>query len=93
MAIKERFVDRDVLERDEPFVRVDLENTIDQEKRISMRKNPHDLGDSEFVHYFLAGSGVFGSGAFGAVAAGAPAGFAGAASTRRMISVVISAMS
>ena len=92
MAIKERFVDRDVLERDEPFVRVDLENTIDQEKRISMRKNPHDLGDSEFVHYFLAGSGGFGSGAFGAVA-GAAAGLAGVASTRRMISVVISAMS
>jgi len=93
MTIKERFVDADVLERNEPFVRIDLENTIDQEKRISMRKNPHDLGDSEFVHYFLAGSAGFGSGAFGAVAAGAAAGFPGVASTRRMISVVISATS
>ena len=89
MTVKKRFVDTDVFERDEPSIRVNLQNAIDQEKRISMRKDPHDFGDSEFVHYFLAGSG----GAFGAAAGAVAAGFAGLASTRRMISVVMSATS
>ena len=93
MTIEKRLVDADVLDGNKPLVQVDLENSVDQEKRISMRKNPHDLGDSEFVHYFLAGSAGFGSGAFGVAAAGAAAGFPGVASTRRMISVVMSATS
>ena len=87
MAVEKRLVDADVFERDDPLILVDLEDSIDQEKRVPMRKNPHDLGDSKFVHYFLVGS------ALGAVA-GAAAGALGAAvSMRRMISVVMSAMS
>ena len=88
MAIEKGLVDADIFKGNDPFILIDLQHTIDQEKRIPMRKNPHDLGDSEFVHYFLAGSV-----AFGAVAAGAAGAFVGVASMRRMISVVISATS
>jgi hypothetical protein len=101
VAVEKRFVNADVLERDNTFVLVDLENTIDQEKRISMRKNPHDLCNAEFVHYLpgvaggfvaggVAGAAPAGFGAAG-VGAAAAAGFDGVASIRRMISVVISA--
>src|SRR5262249_21718873 len=101
MPVEEWFINCDVLQRDDPFVPINLENAVDQEKRISMRKDPQDLGDSQLVHCFLAGSGA---GGFGVVEGGAagvlgavvapPAGvFARVASKRRMISVVISAMS
>jgi hypothetical protein len=46
MALEEGFVDGHVFERNDAFIPVDLENAIDQEKRIPMRKNPHDFGDS-----------------------------------------------
>src|SRR5207244_6706900 len=88
MTIEKRLVNADIFQRNDSFILIDLEHTIDQKKRIPMRKNPHDLGDSKFVHYFLAGSV-----AFGAAAAGAAAGFVGVASMRRMTSVVISATS
>src|SRR5262245_49278868 len=89
MPDEEWLVDTDVLKRDEPLPPIDLDNAINQEKRVPMRKNPHDLGNSEFVHYF--GAGVV-AGGFGAAAAGA-AGLPAFASMRRMISVVISATS
>src|SRR5439155_26699507 len=48
MAAEEWLVDGDVLERDDTFIRVDLENAVDQEKRIPMRKNPHDFSYAQF---------------------------------------------
>src|SRR5688572_23273274 len=50
MPLKERLVDRHVLDADHPLSFFDLENAIDEEKRISVRKHPHDLFDS--VHCF-----------------------------------------
>src|SRR5262249_35563198 len=88
MAVEKWLIDADVLQRNEPVRPVDLNDSVDQEKRVSMRNNPHDLGNSELVHYFLAGSAAFGAG--GAAAAGA---FVAAASMRRIISVVMSARS
>src|SRR6266581_1320981 len=110
MTVEERLIDADVLQRNDAFVRVDLNNTVHQEKRMPVRKNPHDLSNAQFheriskfefrisnlgrvVHpkseirnskfaiYFFAGSAGF--------AAALPA----SASTRRMISVVMSATS
>src|SRR5687767_7059962 len=46
MPIEKRLIDGDILERDDPFIRIDLDDAVDQEKRVSMRKNPHNLGDS-----------------------------------------------
>ena len=46
MAAEEWLVDGDVLERDDTFIRVDLEYAVDQEKRIPMRQNPHDFSDA-----------------------------------------------
>ena len=52
---------RDILERNDPFVRVDLNNTVNQKEWIPMRKNPHDLCYSQ-LHpgiYFAAGASGF----------------------------------
>src|SRR5207237_3975564 len=48
MAIKEWFVNSDVLERDDAFILVNFENPIDQEKRVSMRQDPHDFSNAQF---------------------------------------------
>ena len=38
VALKERLVDGDVLQRDETFAVDELEHSVDQQKRISMRQ-------------------------------------------------------
>src|SRR5215831_252752 len=48
MSVKERLVNGNVLQRDNTFVRIDLDHTVNQKKRVAMRKNPHDFGYSQF---------------------------------------------
>jgi hypothetical protein len=40
MALKERLIDRDILYGDQPPVSFDFDNSVDQEKRVPVRKNP-----------------------------------------------------
>jgi hypothetical protein len=50
MSVEERLIDRDVLQRDNSLVGIDFDDTIHQQKRIAMRKDPHDLGDAK-LHF------------------------------------------
>ena len=48
MTVEERLIDGDVLQRNDAFVGVDLNDTVHQEKRMPVRKNPHDLSNAQF---------------------------------------------
>ena len=45
MPLKERLVDRDVLQPDDALAVLDLENAIHQQERIAVRQDFHDLFD------------------------------------------------
>ena len=47
MSLKKRLVDGDVLEPHNPFSFFDLENPIDEQKRIAMRQHLHDIFNSK----------------------------------------------
>jgi hypothetical protein len=43
MPLKERFVDRDILDTHDPSIRVELANAVDQQKRIPVGKDRLNL--------------------------------------------------
>ena len=45
MPLKERLVDRDVLEADDALAFLDLEDAIDEQERIAVRQHLHDVFD------------------------------------------------
>ncbi len=45
VALKERLVDRDVLDADDPLAVLDLDDPIDQQERIAMRQDVQDRAD------------------------------------------------
>ena len=49
MPLEERLVDRDVLDADDPLLRLDLEHAIDEQEGIAVRQHLHDLFDSEHL--------------------------------------------
>src|ERR1041385_23135 len=55
MSLKERLVDGDVLESDDPLLFLDLDDPVHQQERVAVRQNLHDLFYR--VHPLLLSSG------------------------------------
>src|SRR5207245_11703963 len=53
MSLKKLFVRGDVLDADDPLAGVDFQHAIDQQHRIAMRKDLHDVGDRQRRHRYL----------------------------------------
>ena len=51
MADEKGFVDRNVLERYDPMPPLNLDNPIDQQERVAVRKDPHYLGYSQLQRF------------------------------------------
>src|SRR5690606_1566499 len=45
VALEERFVEGDVLDRAQALVRVEFDHAVDQQERIAVRQHPHDARD------------------------------------------------
>src|SRR5439155_25309056 len=56
MALEDLLVDGDVLEPDNALVRLELDNPVDEQKRIPVRQDLHDLHDA--VDRFLVRLGA-----------------------------------
>ena len=48
MPAEKGLVDGDILERNNPPVRIDLDDAVHEEKRVPVRKDPHDFGYAQF---------------------------------------------
>src|SRR5690606_11315242 len=48
VAFEERFVDRDILDGDDGLARYDIQYTVDEQHRITMRQPLHDRLDVQF---------------------------------------------
>ena len=48
MTLKKRFVDRDVLDRDDALLAREINHPVNQEKRMPMRQNPQNVLNVEF---------------------------------------------
>src|SRR5713101_6627140 len=55
MPLKERLVDRDVLQADDPLLLLDLENPVHQQERVAVGQNLHDVFYR--IHPLLLSSG------------------------------------
>jgi hypothetical protein len=47
VTLEELLVERDVLDADDPFSRLDFEDAVDEQERVPVREDLQDLGDSD----------------------------------------------
>src|ERR1035438_1779145 len=59
MSLEKRSIDLDVFQRDDARLALDLDDPVDQQERIAMRQDAHDLADLEHLPSFQNAVGVF----------------------------------
>src|SRR5207237_8035044 len=53
MSLKKLFIRGHVLDADDALARIDFQHAVDEQHRIAMRKDLHDVGDRQRGHRYL----------------------------------------